>query len=158
MTTKRIVYTRPDGGMSIVCPAPEFMARFPDEESALQRVMERLPADISDITICEVSEIPTDRTFRDAWQRDKTPSPDVVGIDMEKARTIHMDRIRERRNAKLQALDAPWMRAMGQGDSATASQVEGERQKLRDVPQRFDLKKARTPDELKALWPSELED
>ena len=43
---KRIIYTRPDGGVSIVCPSININDPVaPDEEQALARAMMRLPAE-----------------------------------------------------------------------------------------------------------------
>lgn len=41
---------------------------------------------------------------------------------------------------------------------AYGAEYDAERQKLRDIPQSFDLTMAATPEELKNLWPSELID
>ena len=38
MTTKRLVYTLPDGTVAMLNPAPEFMARFATETEALAAV------------------------------------------------------------------------------------------------------------------------
>lgn len=96
--------------------------------------------------------IPTDRTFRNAWIYNGSS----VEINMPKAKIIHMDRIREIRDAELDKKDKDWMKAMGQKDQVLADQIEAERQALRDIPQTFDLTVARMPDELKVLWPSQL--
>jgi hypothetical protein len=57
---QRIVYTRPEGGVSIIVPAPECGLTI--EEIAAKDVPAGKPYQIVD-----VSEIPTDRTFRGAW-------------------------------------------------------------------------------------------
>lgn len=97
------------------------------------------------------ADIPTDRTFRAAW------SPGMT-VDMGKARAIHMDRIRKARDAALPALDVEFTKAQGKKDAAKADEVEAKRQALRDLPSTFDLSVAKTPEELKALWPDELEE
>lgn len=154
---KRIVYRRPDGGVSVVGPSPRFMAKFKTEGEGMAALQGKsVPPDATDICICDEADISPDRTFRNAWERDTSPSPAPIKTDMPKARNIHMDRIRKARNAKLKQLDGPWMRAMGQGNAAEATRIEAQRQSLRDMPQTFDLTTAATPDELKALWPPEL--
>ena len=57
---KRIVYQNDEGGISIIVPAEECSLTI--EEIAAKDV----PAGKA-YNIVDVSEIPTDRTFRDAW-------------------------------------------------------------------------------------------
>jgi hypothetical protein len=75
---------------------------------------------------------------------------------MDKARILHMERIRQARKSEFTRLDAEWMRATGQKDASLADQIEAERQALRDMPQTVDLSKAKTPSALQKLWPKEL--
>lgn len=141
---KRIVYTRPDAGVSVIIPSGD----IPIEDVLAKDV----PADAVNARVVDVSEIPSDRTFRDAWEDDgKRVSPNLV-----KAQKIHMDRIRVVRNEELKKLDIPQMTAISKGDTAEVAKIESKKQALRDLPVTFDLKKAKTADELKALWPAEL--
>jgi hypothetical protein len=56
---QRIIYPTPDGGVAIVIPSGELSI----EEVAAKDVPEGVPYQILD-----VSEIPSDRTFRGAWE------------------------------------------------------------------------------------------
>lgn len=95
----------------------------------------------SDYISHEESEVALpDRTFRDAWGHD-------LKVDMPRARAIHMDKIRIARDEKLVGLDIETLRG---------NDVQVAKQKLRDIPQSFDLSVAKTPDSLKLLWPEEL--
>lgn len=58
---QRIIYATPEGGVAIIIPAPECGLTI--EEIAAKDV----PAGVS-YKIVDVSEIPTDRTFRNAWE------------------------------------------------------------------------------------------
>lgn len=58
---KRIIYKNSEGGVSIVIPAEECGLTI--EEIAAKDVPSGMP-----YKIVNVSEIPTDRTFRDAWE------------------------------------------------------------------------------------------
>lgn len=60
---KRIIYPNDDGGVSILIPAPEYLAEHTIDELAAKDVPEGKPFKIIDI-----EDIPTDRTFRDAWE------------------------------------------------------------------------------------------
>lgn len=58
---QRIIYSNDDGGVSIIIPAPDCGLTF--EEIAAKDVPAGKPYKIVD-----VSDIPEDRTFRDAWE------------------------------------------------------------------------------------------
>lgn len=58
---QRIIYPNDDGGVSILIPAPDCGLSI--EEIALKDVPEGKPYKIVD-----VSDIPSDRTFRNAWE------------------------------------------------------------------------------------------
>ena len=100
-------------------------------------------------------QITSDRYFRDAlvWN---DASPTKCQCDMPKACIIYMNRIREVRNNKLAELDVLFMRAVESLDTVKQAQIAEQKQKLRDIPQTFDLTIAVTPEELKARWPAEL--
>jgi len=61
--TQRIIYPTDDGGVAILIPAPEYLAEHTIEELAAKDVPEGKPYKIVD-----VSDIPSDRTFRNAWE------------------------------------------------------------------------------------------
>lgn len=150
---KKIVYIRSDGGLSVVHPAPQFLAQFETEEEGLNAVIAKsVPADATEVEVVERTILPTSRAFRNAWRR----SPGGVDVNMPAARTIHMDRIREVRNERLGELDRDWMKETGRGRQSEAAAIEAKREELRQVPQAFDLSSATTPEELEALWPTSL--
>ena len=60
---QRIVYNNDEGGISIIIPTEEWLAEHTIEELAAKDV----PAG-KDYHIVDVSEIPSDRTFRNAWE------------------------------------------------------------------------------------------
>jgi hypothetical protein len=72
--TKRILYQKQDGQLVIICPAPN--SGISIEQVALKDVPPGLPYKIVD-----VEDIPTDRTFRNAWQVDEAALTDGVGAD-----------------------------------------------------------------------------
>ena len=61
--TQRIMYPNDEGGVSIVIPTPEALETMTIEEIAAKDV----PAG-KEYKIVDVSEIPEDRTFRNAWE------------------------------------------------------------------------------------------
>jgi len=60
---KRIIYPTDDGGVAIVIPAPEALETMTIEEIAAKDVPTGKPYKIVD-----VADIPSDRTFRNAWE------------------------------------------------------------------------------------------
>jgi len=77
-----------------------------------------------------------------------------IKVNMEKARGIQMDKIREVRNKELAKKDIEYMRAL-EADDGSSTAIVVEKQALRDIPQTFDLT-TDTPEELKAKWPEGL--
>lgn len=61
--TKRIIYPTDDGGVAVIIPAPEYLETNSIEDLAAKDVPEGKPYKIVDTT-----DIPTDRTFRNAWE------------------------------------------------------------------------------------------
>lgn len=60
---KRIIFPDKTGGISILIPSPEYLETHTIEELAAKDV----PAGVA-YKIVDVSEIPTDRLFRNAWE------------------------------------------------------------------------------------------
>lgn len=97
----------------------------------------------------ERSEIPEDRTYRNALRHDGTK----FHHDMAHARRLHLAELRHQREKKLEQLDRNWMRASGQGKQNDATIIEEKRQALRDFPVTMAarIERANTTDELKKV-------
>ena len=61
---KKIIYPNDDGGVCVITPSPNWSGTI--EELATKNVPAGKP-----YKIVEVSEIPSDRTFRNAWEYSK---------------------------------------------------------------------------------------
>ena len=59
---QRIIYPTDDGGVAVIIPTPEYLETHTIEELAAKDV----PAGKT-YQIVDVADIPSDRTFRDAW-------------------------------------------------------------------------------------------
>lgn len=110
----------------------------------------KLPED-TPYYIIEEEELPNE-DFKDAWEL----TGEWVDVKMSKARVIHMDRIRIKRNEKLDDIDLEIKKAEDNG--ANVQSLRSKRKILRDIPQTFDLEKYTTPDQLKNAWPEQLKD
>jgi hypothetical protein len=73
---KRIIYPTDDGGVAILIPTPECLAEHTIEEIADKDV----PAGKA-YKIVDVADVPSDRTFRSAWEVDEATLTDGVGAD-----------------------------------------------------------------------------
>jgi len=60
---KRIIYPQDNGIVAIVIPTPEYLAEHTIKDLVAKVVPEGKPHQIVD-----AADIPTDRTFRDAWE------------------------------------------------------------------------------------------
>lgn len=76
MSDKRIIYQTDDGGVAVIVPAPEVLALYGIEAIALKDV----PAG-KEFKIVDTEIIPSDRTFRAAWEVDLAQLVDGVGAD-----------------------------------------------------------------------------
>ena len=94
--------------------------------------------------------VPANRDFRGAWVLDGS----VISEDMDKAKEIFKDKIREVRKPLLEAKDVELMKALEAGTSTTA--IANAKDALRDAPAASAISSASTISELKAAWDSSL--
>ena len=87
---KRIIYTRPDGGLSVVIPAQE-------GDIGIAASMAKLPVSAINPQIVDSSILPVDRTFRNAWRQNGAN----VQVDLTIARTLTEKEIETRRRVKI---------------------------------------------------------
>lgn len=129
----RVVYTRPDGGVTVVIPA---------EGITLERVMERsIPADAINVKVLNYRDMPQDRILRDAW----TIVGDSVVEDMDKSRQI----LRTVRNSHLEALDLKAF-AESRKPNGKLQEINTKAQTLRDITLRPEFN-SNNPQDIKDL-------
>jgi hypothetical protein len=126
----KIIY-QTEAGVAIITPTGELSI----EEVCAKDVPAGVP-----FQIVNGDEVPSDRTWRNAWKEDLT-------VDMPKAVNITKERLRVERAPLLTALDVQYQRAQEDGRDTTI--IISEKQRLRDVTKLADA--ATTLDELKAL-------
>lgn len=158
MSKRRILYTRPDGGVSVVCPTKEYLAQFPTELGGLAAVIAKdVPGDATDVRICEGVDLPPSRRFRDCWRRVGTGLPQV---DMLLARTQRMNEVRWQRGPKLTKSDVDLLKALEAGNTTLQASLKTYRQALRDIPQtqQAAMDACTTPEQLETwapTWPTD---
>lgn len=79
---KRIIYQAEDGGVVILVPTPECIKKHSIDEIAAKDVPFGVPYKIID-----ADEIPSDRTFRNAWEV-VIDVPDGVGAESNEFQEI----------------------------------------------------------------------
>jgi len=141
-----IAFNNSDGSCAIMIPATdqltiEQIAQKDVPPGALYRIM-------------TFDKLPKDSYFFSAWTINFDTN--VIDVDMIKARAIHLANIK---NARQQAflkmgfpsqLDPDLERAIIPLDTRNKLNI------LRDIPQNLKLEDARTPEELKIMWPQEI--
>lgn len=75
----------------------------------------------------------------------------MITIDMEKARLIAQDMIREERAKAFEVLDVEYMRASESQDTEKMAEIVAVKQVLRDLPADPRIEAAKTPEELEHL-------
>ena len=102
--------------------------------------------DCEDLTFPE-----SGREFRAAWQL----NGNVVEVDMDSARNIWRDKLRELRKPKFEALDAEFMKTLETGGDVSG--IAAQKQALRDAPSDPAIDAAETPEELSTIFPAGLD-
>tara|TARA_A100001201_G_C3962029_1_gene162933 strand:- start:148 stop:522 length:375 start_codon:yes stop_codon:yes gene_type:complete len=103
-------------------------------------------ADASTVTV------PANRDFRGAWSL----SGDVISEDLDKAKEIFKDKIREVRGPLLEAEDVVYMKAMEDDDASAKTASVAKKNALRDAPAASAISSASSIDALKAAWDTDV--
>ena len=96
--------------------------------------------------------VPANRDFRGAWSLSGT----VISEDLDKAKEIFKDKIREVRGPLLEAEDVVYMKAMEADDASAKTASVTKKNALRDAPAASAIGSASTIAELKAAWDADL--
>lgn len=150
---RKIIYTKPDGGIAVVHPVRNTKGETLTTDAEIeQRAWDRLPPEAINPQWVDESAIPTDRTFRNAWKAGNG----CVDHHMAKCRELHKEKLRQLRAPKLAALDVEYMQADEIGDATKKAQIAAKKRALRDVTKDPAIDAAQTPEELKSVIPSAL--
>jgi len=133
MTTSRIIYQNESGGVAVIVPTGSV-------ELALKDVPPGVPYEIVD-----VADIPSDRTFRNAW----VIGDGCVEHDLDQCREIGHDKRRAARTEEFAPFDEIIAKQIPGADAAEA---EAARQEIRDryAEVQLAIDAAADPDEIKA--------
>jgi hypothetical protein len=162
----KIVYTRPDGGVSVVHPAPQWLAKvlddtdgdpqFPNEAAAMAFLLTKdVPPGSTDVNVVTDGAIPTDRTFRGAWEQ----TAGSITVDMPKARAVHavsMAQAKVAESARLELAEEELILLSKTGEAAQAAADKAAVDGLNLATLATQMAAAPNPTALKAIWPAEL--
>jgi len=96
--------------------------------------------------------VPANRDFRGAWSLSGT----VISEDLDKAKEIFKDKIREVRGPLLEAEDVVYMKAMEADDASAKTASVTKKNALRDAPAASAITNATDIAGLKAAWDTDL--
>lgn len=138
------VYTRPndlinpmnDGGLSIVVGASksaieDILGPMTQEEYEKHIHEKSIPKNAINTRPIQLSDLPADREFRNAWC-DVTPES-TVDIDLEKAKDIKLSELRKKRDEELLKTDSEFVQAFSSDDQAGLEKIKKKKQKLREM-------------------------
>jgi hypothetical protein len=98
------------------------------------------------------ASVPSDRHFRGAWSL----SGSVISEDMDAAKVIFKDKVREVRNPLLDAEDVVYMKALEADDASAKSASVTKKTALRDAPAASAINAASDIAALKAAWDTDV--
>lgn len=141
MINQRVIYANDAGGVAIVIPAP-------NSDLTIKEIAKKSVPKGIDFEVVDISEIPTDRVFRNAWEKDAKS----IKVNIDKAKEIQRNKWRNARKPILEMLDVEFIKALESGDIIKQEEVKAKKQALRDITL-TDLSEIETPEELKNVWP-----
>lgn len=104
----RVLFQYPNGRLAFLVPSPKWKGTM--EELAAKD----LPVGVTEYSIVPDDAIPTDRSFRNAWDYDHAGKR--VRVNFERAKEITKERLRKEREPILKELDVKFMKALGAGE------------------------------------------
>ena len=149
----KVIITRQDGGvtvLSIILDDGHGLHKDLTTE-LIQREVLRAEEEPIEWAVITDDDIPQDRTYRNAWKAERG----TIVHDMDRARNIHLEKIRFSREGELFQLDKEWMKHMGRGNKKEADAIEAKRERLRNITDEIApaVAAAIDIDELKQTWP-----
>lgn len=127
--TKRIVFQRPDGGITLRCPCDP-QRESESETDWLDRIAAKRPRGERLFNVDLADLPPTGRRFRDCWRL-------ILGeIRVDRALAVQqvLTEVRQERNTRLLATDAERARLEDVGTAEQRAALAAKRQALRDLP------------------------
>ena len=160
---KVIVYSRPDGGVSVVNPSPRHLAELVaggmTEDEAIASVQAKdVPGDATNIEVMEQALIPVSREFRNAWEK-LVAGP--LTVNMPKARIVHARKISAARAKAVTVLQRRADEATLEGRAVDATKAANDKAAVEGLNLATiagQIAGSANPTALSAAWPTELQE
>lgn len=154
MEMKKIIYSRKDGGVSIVHPASKaalerVMGELTDDQYTHIVWMKSVPQDAINPQFIDEKDIPSDREFRNAWKRNEF---NRITVDFEKAKEAKIANFKAIQHEKLKETKEYLELAEIEGDEVTYQELLDYKKELLNYDQ--DIKKAISLEQLKIITPT----
>jgi len=165
MINKCAIFEREDGTITLRYPnyngipgSPEGKKEQETDQEWFDRLIEKDKAPVKGGVykgVVNISDLPKGhQTFKEA----RRLSSGKITVDMPNARKMHMEKIRKARAEKFLEMGFPSKIDPDLEASIVSQKKRAQLKKLRDIPQTFKLDGAKTPEDLKKLWPNELKE
>jgi hypothetical protein len=128
-----IIYPQADNKLAVIIPTGDYRDAIKD-----------VPAGVEYAVVDDLGDL--DNEYFDAYEYADLG----ISCNIDKAKSIHLDKFREARKPILSKLDVDYMKAIEVEDSVKASAIAVQKQELRDVTK---LPLPDTLPEIKATWP-----
>lgn len=137
-----ILYSDTNNDLKMVFPTQEGIQKF-----GLDGLIKRdIPEDATNILIVDKKVLENkDRYFRGAWDLDEISG---IVININKAKEIHLNNLKNTRNKKLEELDRKSIRFIS--NISILQSIEKEKEVLRDLPEKI-VAEMRDMDDLEAI-------
>jgi hypothetical protein len=160
---KIICYMHEEGTLAIVTPCAELFDKLSrhrahfdkhhpgidTDEQLLHYIAKKDIPEGQEYFILDKSALPEDRYFRNAWKHDNGS----IKIHMDKAKSIHLNKLRDIRSQKFIDLGFPQQLNPQVENAILGDDLKATLKELRDFPQNMDLSSVSDPDTLKSLIP-----
>ena len=148
---RKILFTNIDGSLSVVHPVCNTIGETLTTDAEIeQRAWDKLPVDAINPVFVDESVIPTDRTFRNAWEH----GGDSVTQNITKAKNIAHDKRREARAEEFKPHDEIIMKQIPGADFTVAEAARAAIRTKYSTMQTA-INSATTVDQIKSAMPQE---
>lgn len=129
MPGHRVVFERPDGGVSIVIPAPQYDAPEYLDAIAIEAIANAGLGPETAYVKMTVDALPSGRRWRNAW----TLSGGTVAVSIARARSIRRAELEAVRERRIEVLTRLVNKAQDDGDAVLAATLRARRKQARDL-------------------------
>ena len=145
--THRVIWEDIDGSIKQTIPSPQWLRDHPNANLATD--LPGVSPNATQKAVIADADAPSDRTFRGAWKWDGRFSH-KCGVDLDKAKHIAADRVREVRAKVFERTDAEFMIALEKNDTPAKNAAVAKKEFLRAAPDDTRIANAADVDALKA--------